>query len=447
MNINVNYWINTRTYFIGKASSISFIEDVKGDVCYILKGKVSDLWSFIVSNDEYQKVKDFVLKNNIELDLNDFLAELQYVNLIKSDKVFVKTLNKHYLNKIDKNSKSYEYYDDLHSKFSMVNGFYEKIFLELNYSCNLKCKHCYNSKDCNEFAINFEQAKKIIDETYDLGLTTVVLTGGECTINKDFLKIARYIREKHLELGILTNGQKMFDDDVFFNNVVSLYPSLVKLSLYSMNPNIHDNITGVEGSHNKTLSVIKKLTECKINVKVVCPQLSYNFGSYKDVKNFTKSINQRYSTSCHFINNKENNNIEAKACSACIKQFYMDTVKQDSPVGKFTSDDNYICNAGINTLSFTPKLDVLPCVGVNYIFGNYNEKSLKELLKTTIDDFKQKFKRNNLLECHKHEYCKFCFYCLIHTCSDRGFLTKSEFLCEDAKIHYEVYLKMKENEK
>ena len=443
MQINICHWINTRTYYLKKISSISFIDNLQNNICYILKGDLSDLWSYIVNNSDYNKIITFAHKYKFEKDINFFIAELKEKNIINTDIPIPKATKEYIQYKISTDCSQYENFNNKKRYFTSLNKILDYIYLELNYRCNLKCKHCYNPKNCNNEEINFNQAKKIIDEAYELGISTVILTGGECTINKDFLKIAKYIRKKYLELGILTNAQKLYDDPKFFNELVKIYPTLVKISLYSMNADIHDNITTVKGSFYKTISVIKKLIQKNINVKIVCPQLSYNPESYKEVKKFAKSLDCRFSTSCHFINNKNNNNMEAKLNKKYIEKFYNETVNESSPIGQFSKKNTFICDAGFNTLSINPKLDIIPCVGVNYVFGNYNKISLKELWNTSIAEFQKQYRPHNLKECFKYDYCKFCFYCLLHTCNDKGILTKSEALCEDAKIHYNAFLKLK----
>ena len=92
------------------------------------------------------------------------------------------------------------------------------------------------------------------------------MSGGECTLNKDFLKIAKYIKSKFIGVEILSNLQLLYDDNGLFNEIVNLYPQTIYTSLYSMNPNIHDNITGIKGSQFKTISVLKRLREKNINV-------------------------------------------------------------------------------------------------------------------------------------------------------------------------------------
>ena len=65
------------------------------------------------------------------------------------------------------------------------------IVLELNYSCNLKCIHCYvpdvEKKDSH--FLSLRDAKHIFDEMELNGFERVLFTGGEPFANPQFLDI------------------------------------------------------------------------------------------------------------------------------------------------------------------------------------------------------------------------------------------------------------------
>ena len=111
------------------------------------------------------------------------------------ENIFCVFKNNELVFKINKNDKNFNYFFNKLKDFLSYYGFLFRLHLNLNYSCNQNCIHCCNPKDMNSYSINFEQAKKIIDEASDLGAFDVTLTGGECTINKDFIKIAKYIKK------------------------------------------------------------------------------------------------------------------------------------------------------------------------------------------------------------------------------------------------------------
>ena len=311
----------------------------------------------------------------------------------------------------------------------------------------MNCKHCCSYKDKDEYEINYDSAKKIIDDAYDnLGIYKVILTGGESTLNKDFLKIAKYVKEKYLGLKILTNAVSLSENEKLYNELINLYPSEIQISLYSMNPEVHDKMTGVIGSHKKTLDVIKRLREKNITVNITCFQSSYNLDSYKEVGKFAKLLGVEANSPCLFVYNKKNNNLAAKLDRKNIEKYYIETI-EGNKIRNLKKDDELICKAGTDRISIMANLDIVPCVYLEYVLGNYNSTDFKKLKNEILPGFKKEFVRKNLTECFKHDYCNYCFYCPTIAKFDTGFLKKSEIMCEDAKAYYNALRKIKNKEK
>ncbi len=419
-------------------SPICYIEDVRNYIIYLLKGISCELWDLIITNKDYNKINEYVLKNHLENEFREFLQELKYRQIIQIEDIEPKSTKKYINIAISKKDENYQYFKNIFNEIYTKNEFLICLYLALNYKCNLNCKHCYNPKNMPDCEINFETAKKIIDEAYEFNNYKVMLSGGECTVNKDFLKIAKYIREKYLNLYILTNGQKLYDDENLFNELIKIYPSLIQISLYSMDSKIHDMITGIEGSHYKTVKVIKKLKESGMNVQIACFDMSYNEGEYKEVKKFADSLNIDFVKSHIFINNKQNNNLESKIREDNITEFYIEYFENISRK-KFEKTDELICPAGVERLYIDPALNIMPCVYYKHILGNYKTTSLKDIKNKIIPEFYKTFKRNDLKECFKYDYCEYCDYCPIYA-NEEGSVGKSDVLCEDARAYQKAVL-------
>ena len=442
MKIQIPSYLSSNTYSSTKMDSVSFITDLKNNIHYILMGDTSKLWNFIINSQDYNEILSFAKEQNIQNVLNPFLAELKYHKLIEASFIDESQDKKYLKYSIKENSAEFKHFNryKLYVLKEKLNTLYS-MRLSLNYTCNLNCKQCCNPKDLYS-EMTFEQAKSVIDEAIDLGLSVVSISGGECTINKDFLKIAQYVRSKFLELAILTNAQKLYDDDELLNNIINIYPSEVQISLYSMDPEVHDNLTGMKGSHYKTLSVIKKLREHNIKVTIACVQFSYNKESYIEVKKFADSIGCNFTTDCVFIYNEDNNNLDAKLSDDDIYEYYLNTIDIKSPRKR----DGLVCSGGIDRFEIMPNMDINPCTYFYYTLGNYNKVSLKEVRETTVKEFHKIFKKENLKDCFKYEYCQYCFGCPKFCKSNEKdfFLKKNEILCEDARAYYKAYLKLKE---
>ncbi len=416
--------------------SYSFICDMRYKIHYILKGAISSLWEKILLTSSYDEVFSYAIMLNLENELNKLLSELKEKQIIFISKNF-EFLGYKYLLKFV-NEKNEEAFIASYTGFSKIiknNNLLNSVMLSLGYKCNLHCKHCFNPKDKNNEELSFENAKKFIDEAYDLGITNVTITGGECTYNRNFLNIARYIRSKHLFLSFFTNAQ-MLADDYYFDEIMSLYPYQLRISLYSMNPKVHDNITNLEGSHKKTLKVIKKLKERDINTVINCPIITINKNDYLEVDNFAKSIGATSLYSPYFINNPNNNNSYLKLSEEELEKFYFDEIKNNRTTREiFIRNNKCLCDERMNYLCLSANSDYSLCNDFNYPIGNINTTPLKVVWEKIIPKLYKKLTRKNLKDCFKEDYCKFCMYCPKMAMFDSEFMKKSYSLCEHAKAY------------
>ncbi|MBS3809589.1 MAG: radical SAM protein [Desulfobacterales bacterium] len=85
------------------------------------------------------------------------------------------------------------------------------INLDLTTACNFACPHCVDSAIINTGGyLPLEDVKKSIDTLKSHGLLSVILLGGgEPTLYKHFGEVVRYIKDRGLQLGIVTNGSKL----------------------------------------------------------------------------------------------------------------------------------------------------------------------------------------------------------------------------------------------
>ena len=84
----------------------------------------------------------------------------------------------------------------------------KKLLIELNQVCNLNCEYCfYRDYDRDKEVLQLENLKSII-KNYP-NLEKVYLTGGEATINKDFLDIVNEFKNNNIDVVVFTNGIKL----------------------------------------------------------------------------------------------------------------------------------------------------------------------------------------------------------------------------------------------
>ena len=83
---------------------------------------------------------------------------------------------------------------------------------DITNKCNERCIHCYNInahnnlRNVNVNELSFEEAKKLIDDLYFIGVFRIVLSGGEVLTKRFFFSLCMYIRQHNMQLIVYTNA-------------------------------------------------------------------------------------------------------------------------------------------------------------------------------------------------------------------------------------------------
>jgi radical SAM protein with 4Fe4S-binding SPASM domain len=139
------------------------------------------------------------------------------------------------------------------------------VWLEVISQCNLRCLHCYAEAPPQTAA---EPSTGVLldwmDQAAALGCQKIQLTGGECTLRADLQELLTHARPKFETIEIFTNATLLDEPLIRFlaENQIQ-----VAFSFYSYNPETHDRIAGVPGSHRKTLNSLKLLLAYDVKVR------------------------------------------------------------------------------------------------------------------------------------------------------------------------------------
>lgn len=85
-------------------------------------------------------------------------------------------------------------------------------WVELTRACNLRCPHCFVEAGApREVEMSTERILELLDEWAEMGVFSVVVTGGEPSIHPDFLTIVKHAHGLGLTVGIASNGMPLTD--------------------------------------------------------------------------------------------------------------------------------------------------------------------------------------------------------------------------------------------
>ena len=452
MALIIPSWLAFQTYMFGTKNSRTFISNERLHEYILLEGLASDLWKLIADTEDYDKVKEWAEGRGLASELDGFIEELKAQDLLMNENIKNSDTDIQPVG-CDNENETLKLTSEM-TEWCYKHGFLFSLFVELTYACNLKCVHCYNPKNISNVQIDFEKMKQIIDEARKIGVMNITFSGGESTLDKDFIKIVEYAREKRMSVEIFTNGQTLYDNSELFNSLINLYPFRIGLSLYSLNEETHEKITSVKGSYHKTLNVIERLRKENISVEIKNFLLNTNCNDCVSVKNYAKQINATSVADLSLIPTIEGDN---KTLQYVVREddlfelytnsdspLYLKNIKKRN-IEKIKNDN--LCFAGCYTLCINPNLEVHPCVSLPINLGNLKEIKLKDIWENALNknhDSKlyqwQQVKYKDLQECYKEDYCAFCGYCAGMGMLENGYLKKSDILCRQAKVKQKAYL-------
>ena len=306
--------------------------------------------------------------------------------------------------------------------------------IELTYRCNLSCAHCYATNRNLQDELSADEVEMVLQQLADLGCLFLSLTGGEIFCRSDAIQIMKSAGSKGFALTLFTNGTlltaKLADE------LKEIAPLSVEISLYAMNPDIHDRITGVHGSHEKTMSAIKLLKERNINIAIKSPLLKYNASEYKVLAKFAGDMNARFVFDFILVPTDSGSQPMRRhgLSENEIYDFFMANGKPQASVPTSPASTDTLCGAGSNALCITPCGDVLACLAIRQKVDNVRNKPLKEIWNSPDLDKFRNLRYCNLQECVNCEFAAYCSRCSGVALAECGNITgKCECACIVAK--------------
>lgn len=301
------------------------------------------------------------------------------------------------------------------------------VMIEVCYKCNEKCLHCCLS-DRTKAGLDLEQYKVIFNQLKNAGTFYLILTGGEPFIRPDFLDIVKEARRRRFSVCIFTNGL-LVDEDIA-KELKQLFVQEVHISIYSADQDVHDRITGIKGSFQKSFNAIKILLKHGIFVRIKCPLMSLNALNYKKTKKLARDLNIdiQFTTLITAKNNGCCSTHELQMSDDQLAAVLSDedVIEQSKHPIYFADNLNCIpCDTIFNGGSIDPDGNVYACNQWPVILGNVltdkfgdiwtqSAKSL-ELRATRLKDL------DECRECSLFQYCTRCpGLALLEDCCQNG---------------------------
>lgn len=258
--------------------------------------------------------------------------------------------------------------------------------LDLTYRCNERCVHCYlDHEDHGEMTT--AEIKNLLDQLAEAGVLFLTLSGGEIMLRKDFFDILEHARALLFSIKLKTNAILIREKEA--KRIRSLGVHSIQISIYSHRPEVHDAITKVQGSLQRSVDAIRFLKSQGLNVTIANALMLQNIRDYPGVKALGDELGVGV-TMDPTITPKMDGDRSLLALglnqSELVKVFRDESLVGNAeefcaPPPKVGEDDldSLPCSAGHTACYVSPYGDVYPCVQFPLPTGNVRKSKFLEI--------------------------------------------------------------------
>jgi len=165
------------------------------------------------------------------------------------------------------------------------------VHMDVTYRCNERCVHCYLDHD-DRGEMTTAEIKNVLDQLAEAGVFFLTLSGGEPFMRKDFFAIVAHARSLLFNVKVKTNGLLIGEAEA--QRLRALGVETLQISVYSHRPEIHDGITKVKGSLERTKNAIRFLRAQGLKITIANVMMTANLGDQEGVRALAAELDVKY---------------------------------------------------------------------------------------------------------------------------------------------------------
>jgi len=273
---------------------------------------------------------------------------------------------------------------------------------DLTYRCNERCVHCYLDHD-DHGELSTAECLAVLEELAQAGTLFLTFSAGEIFLRPDLYEILAEARRLHFDISLKTNALLVTPERAA--RLREFGVRRVQISVYSDIPEVHDAITKVPGSLQRTLAAIPLLLEQGLQVKLACPLMRENLLAYRGVMALAEKIGVPYVLDLTITPMMDGNEgplahripvssllpvMQDSKLNSCTPQPSAEAAlamkEYPATIGSAVSSGidseaygDLPCSAGHNSCYISPYGDVYPCVQLPQAAGNLRRKRFREI--------------------------------------------------------------------
>lgn len=299
------------------------------------------------------------------------------------------------------------------------------VTIEITSHCNWNCEHCYVSDREND-KFNLENLKRLFIQFRKLGVYEVVFIGGEMFVRKDIIDIIKMARSMFFKVVLDSNISLLDEENV--NLLSELNVSEVRCTVFSLNEQIHDSITGIRGSLKKVLDNLKLLKKYNIKTLINTPVMKKNKYDFREVHKYCNENGFFHYAKADLVQKRNGESCEELILlGSDINEIISEVDLINGNSFNMRNLEEYPCISTRISIYIDSQGEVYPCVNYRQSIGNVFFENLDVIWSNEKRKEIANLKFKDLQDCIKCEYINKCVPCPgvshmesnnIHKCSN-----------------------------
>lgn len=260
------------------------------------------------------------------------------------------------------------------------------VHLDLTYRCNERCVHCYLDHD-DHGEMTTAEITDVLTQLADAGVFFLSLSGGEVLLRRDFFQIVEHARKLLFNVKVKTNATMIGEREAA--RLRDLGVEQVQISVYSHRPEIHDAITKLPGSLDRTVRAVRFLKSQGLKVSISNVLMSGNLADQQGVIGLAKELGVAYALDPTVTPKMDGDTsiLALRIASSELKQVFQNqelvgNVEEfcapPPPPGEDVMN-GFPCSAGHTACYISPYGDVFPCVQFPLPSGNVRRQKFIDI--------------------------------------------------------------------
>jgi radical SAM protein with 4Fe4S-binding SPASM domain len=294
-----------------------------------------------------------------------------------------------------------------------------RAMLEISDRCNEVCAHCYQVQG-QKGELSSGEWKEVLDRLAEQGVLLLTISGGEATLRHDFLELLAHARARGFIIRLFTNGLTMTAELAAELRRTSVFD--VEISLYSTRAEVHDFVTGVPGSFERTVAGVRHLRHAGVAVTIKTVIMNVNQHEIDAYIAFANELGARYRFDPGGLLPRENGDrfpevFTAGDAAVIDVQRRYGASTEPPPEPRAAAD--IICGAA-HSLHIEPNGELRPCTMLDVRFGHVLEDGVLPSFQSERAERMRALRWGDLHGCRDCDLACYCTRCFAASRTESG---------------------------